>query len=46
MNNLADMFSEKLLGSKLLDRLTENSQLIFLDGQSYRQRNLNKIFLK
>lgn len=43
-NNMSDMFSEKLLANTLLDRLTENSQLIYLTGQSYRQRNHNKIF--
>ncbi|NCC88238.1 MAG: hypothetical protein EOM05_10330 [Clostridia bacterium] len=44
LNNMSDMFSEKLLANTLLDRLTENSQLIYLTGLSYRQRNHNKIF--
>lgn len=44
LNNMSDMFSEKLLANTLLDRLTEDSQLIYLTGLSYRQRNHNKIF--
>ena len=44
LNNMSDMFSEKLLANTLLDRLTENSQLIYLTGLSYRQKNQNKIF--
>lgn len=44
INYLPDMFNEKLLGITLLDRLTENSQLIILTGKSYRQINTNKLF--
>ena len=44
LNNIPEMFSEKLLANTLIDRLTENSQLIYLTGLSYRQRNHNKIF--
>lgn len=44
IKEIPDYFSEKLLATTLMDRLTENSQIIYLMGESYRQKNHNKLF--
>lgn len=44
IKEIPDYFSEKLLATTLMDRLTENSQVIYLTGESYRQKNHNKLF--